>query len=446
MVLPDLKYGNKQSDYQMISTPIRLNNNSVSAVFESDFGPYDDTKWRLARWQEGVQIENGEGFNNLTPGNGYWLIVKDPPLPEAEPVSLGGGVTMHNIPVTKDAPFIMPLKKGWNQIAAPYDFNISWTDVLDHNDDPIGVSTDLYIFPAGGLVASDLLSARSGAYVEVDTDIEIEIPLIRDLTIQNGRKLSNSRNTYNNEGEWELNIDLTSSKSTTKVSGIGMKQDAYDHKDRFDHGSLYGYEFLGHTELKFESSDYAQKTLAKDVRSVKENDIWEFTMMAGNVGNINLQWPDISDRVGGKELILYDVMSGKLINMLQSLSYQINPEQSGAFKIYFGTKAYIDENLHPDKIYLGQSYPNPFSSATTIPFTLSKQDSSYEVELSIFNLMGQKVMNLANDYYAPGFYELTWDGKNDIGELQPSGIYIYKLFLKSSDGQTSSYYRRAILK
>jgi len=73
----------------------------------------------------------------------------------------------------------------------------------------------------------------------------------------------------------------------------------------------------------------------------------------------------------------------------------------------------------PDRIQLGQNYPNPFNPSTNIPFQLSK---SSVVNISVFNLLGQKVATLANELYSEGRHTIAWNASS-----YSSGIYFYRL-------------------
>jgi len=80
--------------------------------------------------------------------------------------------------------------------------------------------------------------------------------------------------------------------------------------------------------------------------------------------------------------------------------------------------------LTPKKYLLEQNYPNPFNPVTKIKFHLPKEGN---VELSIYNLMGQKIKDLVNEKIQPGIYEKIWNGTNWSGEKAASGIYVYTL-------------------
>ena len=91
------------------------------------------------------------------------------------------------------------------------------------------------------------------------------------------------------------------------------------------------------------------------------------------------------------------------------------------------------ENI-PSVFVLDQNYPNPFNPATTIRFELKNLNSvkPLRVNLSIFNILGQRVKTLMDQYQLPGRYEVAWDGKNDVQEEVASGIYFYRLSTNES--------------
>ena len=73
---------------------------------------------------------------------------------------------------------------------------------------------------------------------------------------------------------------------------------------------------------------------------------------------------------------------------------------------------------------LDQNYPNPFNPATTIYFDVAQAG---EVQLRIFNSLGQIVRTQENESYEPGRYQVQWDGLDDFGQSLSSGLYLYRL-------------------
>jgi len=73
---------------------------------------------------------------------------------------------------------------------------------------------------------------------------------------------------------------------------------------------------------------------------------------------------------------------------------------------------------------LFQSYPNPFNASATIEYLL-KQSSN--VELRVFNVLGQEIKTLVNKFEPSGQKSVTWNGKDNDGVEISSGVYFYSL-------------------
>ncbi|MDF1545898.1 MAG: T9SS type A sorting domain-containing protein, partial [bacterium] len=78
----------------------------------------------------------------------------------------------------------------------------------------------------------------------------------------------------------------------------------------------------------------------------------------------------------------------------------------------------------PDQFGLAQNYPNPFNSETIIRYAVPFPSP---VKLTIYNLLGQKVVALVDGPGLPGYFEAHWDGKNRRGQDVPTGVYLYRL-------------------
>ncbi len=84
-----------------------------------------------------------------------------------------------------------------------------------------------------------------------------------------------------------------------------------------------------------------------------------------------------------------------------------------------------EENLLlPKKFELYQNYPNPFNPSTSIRFAIPVNS---DVELQVFNIIGQKVVTLVNKRLSIGEYMIEWDGTSTSGNKVASGIYFYQL-------------------
>ncbi len=81
-------------------------------------------------------------------------------------------------------------------------------------------------------------------------------------------------------------------------------------------------------------------------------------------------------------------------------------------------------NTLPDEFALHQNYPNPFNPTTLIRYDLR---DNVQVSLRIYNLLGQEVRTLVNEFQGAGSQQALWDGLDNKGNTVPSGIYIYQI-------------------
>ncbi|MFQ6091535.1 MAG: choice-of-anchor D domain-containing protein [bacterium] len=93
----------------------------------------------------------------------------------------------------------------------------------------------------------------------------------------------------------------------------------------------------------------------------------------------------------------------------------------------------------PRSCVLSQNYPNPFNPETHIDYIVNGREN---VSLVIYNSLGQRVRVLVEGPQVPGTYTVTWDGRDDDGNLVPSGMYLYRITI----GPTSETKKMVMLK
>jgi len=88
------------------------------------------------------------------------------------------------------------------------------------------------------------------------------------------------------------------------------------------------------------------------------------------------------------------------------------------------TSVIEDEHVFPSDFILHQNYPNPFNPDTKIEFELSART---QVDLEIFNIMGEKVTDLLHASLPAGRHSVTWNSITNGSTVAPSGVYFYRL-------------------
>lgn len=167
----------------------------------------------------------------------------------------------------------------------------------------------------------------------------------------------------------------------------------------------------------------------------------QFKLVGKNLGNSTLI---TGEAARGMELS-YNTIGDTMYVVIYSFKNQTikNNEKEILFKLsqgYFkelkevmgsnlkGEKVEIslinDGEIIPKEYHLYQNYPNPFNSTTIIRYALPNPG---DVELTIYNILGQKVWDYKTNHQQPGYYEITWNGHNNSGHLVSTGVYIYRI-------------------
>ncbi len=121
------------------------------------------------------------------------------------------------------------------------------------------------------------------------------------------------------------------------------------------------------------------------------------------------------------------------INMLAQASVSVTAPgtntitQAFIYKYWNNTRpdeARIENPKIPASFGLGQNFPNPFNPSTTIKFDIQKNSVA---DISIYNILGQRIATLVTDRLSPGTYSTVWNGTTDNGAAVSSGVYFVRL-------------------
>ena len=82
------------------------------------------------------------------------------------------------------------------------------------------------------------------------------------------------------------------------------------------------------------------------------------------------------------------------------------------------------KGVSPPPTFESHNYPNPFNPTTTIQYALP---TATDVELTVYNAVGQAVRTLVAEHQRPGYYAIEWDATDDSGHSTAAGIYFYHL-------------------
>ena len=313
------------------------------------------------------------------------------------------------------------------------------------------------------MVASTTLTADRNRSVVLDSFMSVYLnghPVLFWITQSESNNLG--WNIYRSETDileeaFQINTGLIPGAGTTTESTEYIYEDEYE----IEYGETYWYwleaidltgatDIIGSITLTTPVSEFIELSLFEVLSPVRFLDIIWITEWENGCAGFNL-WRATSDYlpdavqinpyfITGQdtcttptEYFYYDEISihGEYWYWLETIS--INSDScfyGSAYGIFAGI--YNQEIPFVKKgIYLSDNFPNPFklskadrSTGTKISFSIS-EDSF--VDLTIYNIKGQIIKTLINEYKIKGTFATFWDGKDESGKPVSSGIYLYRL-------------------
>ena len=102
----------------------------------------------------------------------------------------------------------------------------------------------------------------------------------------------------------------------------------------------------------------------------------------------------------------------------------------------------VSEDDIVESVYVSSllgNYPNPFNPETVVRYTVVNDAF---VTIEIYNIKGQKVRSLVNDFVNRGKHDVVWNGRDHDGRKVSSGLYFYKM----TAGKYQSVRRMVLMK
>lgn len=148
---------------------------------------------------------------------------------------------------------------------------------------------------------------------------------------------------------------------------------------------------------------------------------WHFSL-TGVADGETKQLDIDSAKVGPSGDFIYADASGS------TLSPKVGPKLTYSVTFKPSSDASGNKPNVPTKFELAQNHPNPFNPSTRISYSIARKS---KVNISVFNILGQKVTTLYDGNRDAGVYEEVWSGRDDAGQEVASGVYFYKMVTDS---------------
>ena len=423
-VIPDLKSGRSVAAYQLISVPLVLAKPSIKDAL-ANLGAVDDRKWRLFSFANEALTENPL---TIELGKGYWFIMRD-----QNEINPGEG---HTVKVTPEAPHKISLTTDWNLIGNPYNFSISWEDVMAHNNLPPEKLKIVQYLNGKIDDAEQTIKRYRGAFVNSDVERDIEIPVI-NRSPSGGRKAVRKPSPIN-EKDWQVSLTFEEGEFSNGLLGFGMNTKAIEGKDLWDGTNMPMLEGLSSFDINFR--EVQGKTLVKDIVPPTENYSWQATISSDNGGII--RWENFYFGDNDKQLVIEMSDRVELIDM-RSSTQAIIPKGNHVIKFHYGARDYVDGQVLENSTRIGHIYPNPLrKNAGQLFISISLPEGENEVGLSLKSIYGSGALLSYKGVYTGGRQSIDW--ANDFSQL-PSGLYLLRVEIKEGSRKGFHGYRKILV-
>jgi hypothetical protein len=303
---------------------------------------------------------------------------------------------------------------GWNLAGNPFAAELQ-VDALGFASES-NLDNFVYVYRSGsytaldasGISTSDSVAVGEGFFVKTTGAVSYTYPIAA---------AAKSVNFESRDIQFTLKKGNLKSNATLRFHELGE----FD-KEAFD---AYYLQSLEQSHIGFYSI-VGEDKLA--VNSLPLNPDLEvsipFEISGTEQGTFTLQWKNPTNFQDSWSLSLYDKVTETTINLLEENEYSFTVEQiiDNRFELIASPGTSVsneDENSFVKEFKLDQNYPNPFNPSTTIKYAVAENGP---VNITVYNVMGQKVAELLNANKGAGNYQVTWNASGVA-----SGIYYYRL-------------------
>jgi len=370
-------------------------------------------------------------------GIGYWL--------NAEAT----GSYTHSDSIMKDE-YSFALNPGWNFIPNPHLCPYNIHDIIINN---AGHYNSFENAVELEYIANVVYVYRDGKF-ETVTDIKPYEAFYLYANEEEFQEMACTFFPYNYgyysipDVEWEITISATQADGDEIVVGCSeFASDSFDNAYDLPEAPAKPVE----NGLKMfipkntpPDSLFIYSELNREIRSsletgLPQSKLWNFILEIPTLDAVTLEFNMLNLPEGYHADIQID---GYSWNQLTSGNYIYSfiPSQTGTISgfVEISNNVASSDNIVSNR-YEFINFPNPFNPSTIIHFNVPEES---KVELSVYNIKGQKVKTLCKEVLLTGNHEFIWEGKNNSNNAVASGIY----FIRLNNGEKTKVRKVLLLK
>ncbi|GAB5408308.1 MAG: hypothetical protein BalsKO_06730 [Balneolaceae bacterium] len=335
---------------------------------------------------------------------------------------------------------------GWTLLGNPFRSYIDWDLIQkEHMNNTVYTwdnksSSWLTWNGSIGSLIEGKISPMQGFFTVTNTsDIESNTPsfIIPVAAKTTAPVLEKGVNKQEFNDQFSVSLELQTQTGLKNEAWVSFNEYSSDDFDEFD-----AYELVPYSSSYIQLGTVSKDNSILDInsRTIPTSQI-EIPLQVNSTENGKLTLSVKSSHVPESwELLIRENGSGKIFNLNDSYSFDVtrvvekksrnymdinpvimNQEIESRFSLIInpGISTSLEFEQRPTGFVLAQNYPNPFNPSTTITYSIEKAGN---VTILVYNLMGQKVVELVNEQKAAGSYNVIWDASS-----VSNGMYFYQL-------------------
>ncbi len=339
----------------------------------------------------------------------------------------------------------------------PFASNYSLNSITADDGDGIQNNVHFWDNSAGSYEAVDrttpsVVSSWQGFWIEVLNDGSETTAVSFPTSGKTFAAITDFHFSKQAANKGDISFSLESDNSFDKALRLSFRNDATFEMDRADASKLTPL-IPEYATMAFKSNDRLKSVESLPYNLTEEVKLNLEEQLVGVSGEFTLDWKGLETIPSDWKMTFHDYETGANVDMhlenkyvfeasapvaekVTPLSILIGPaaiaQKSKSTGARFGititpnhTSVGNETGEEPAKFNLEQNYPNPFNPSTTINYSIQ---NSGNVQILVYNLMGQKVVELVNETKSAGSYNVTWNASGVA-----SGMYYYRL---EANGQT----------
>ncbi len=425
----------------MIALPLS-SSSSASSLFGADaefnFARWDTEKSTYTCAKASSKCNTVSSDMGISPGNGYWLKLKDEKVFDA----------LNGTPVSASQDYTITIYPGWNQIANPFTQKCSWEKVkvqyngtqktvpeaVEENLNWLGSYAWTYrnqTYQCANYISSNHTTSCAQTVLEpfygywvysgISQGTQATLIFSKDCLTMPPAKPVAEKALAGPVFSVQIKASTETSSDENNVFGVS--------KTKMDEDALKPPDALGQTLRAYFVSGNKQITYDFHGGASQKEQVWDYAVECEGTQNVTLSW-DVNALPSNSKLFIQDTATGSVTDMSAQKSVSVSVSGQKAFKIKYYKPDVLSQNNGSSSLFVTKPfmYPNPDKTGNAT-FRYLTSPEVVRVKIEVYNIAGKLIETFEGN--------LNGETKWLFGDRVAAGVYLYRITAYTADGKES---------